>query len=315
MGSQGGRTEDDSTASVATSHHDKEPKAGGLLAIAYFNLAVEREHLGQPEAALEAYEKARATAALHLDAESPVAKAIELALETTSDSTLSAFCTPRAVVQSSCLSFPSIGKLYFGPRTQGETLRGSRLSRRWLSPRRQWSQKGEEEEADVGENTRLSARQSARQSARHDARESSGQSLLERAYTSQQPSPPSHRGRRARMSQLSRNSPPFVVGPGPPGPQRAGRWARDAQESVPPQKTITRTCTSSGGGGGVHGVGGKIQPSDKRRGKQEDGIMWRARVCAERGCSPDDARRAQLSGRNADGCTAKDGSPKIALSR
>lgn len=315
---RGDRAGDGSTpAAAAANHHDKESTAGGLLAVAYFNLAVEREHLGQPEAALEAYEKARATAALHLDPDSPVAKGIELALETASDTTLPAFCTPRAVVQSSCLSFPSIGKLYFGPKPQGVTPRGSGLSPRRLSPRRQRNRKGEEEEekeAGDGDNARLGARQSPRLSAKRDARESLGQSPLEQAYLSQQPSPPSHRDRRARAARLSRKSPPSVVGPGSPGPQRAGRWARDAQELVPPQKALNKTSTSSGAGGGMHGVGGEIQPSEKRRDKREDDILWRAMACAEWGCSPDDARRAQqLSGRDADGGAANVDSPKIAF--
>lgn len=311
---RGSCAKDDSMA-VAASHHEKESTAGGLLAIAYFNLAVEREHLGQPEAALEAYEKARATAALHLDPEGPVAKGMELALETASDTALPVFCTPRAVVQSSCLSFPSIGKLYFGPKPQGATPRGIRPSPRRLSPRRQWNQNSEEEKetCDV-ENARLGVRQSPRLSAKNDARESSGQSPLERAYLSQQPSPPSHRDRRARASRLSRMSPTSVVGSGSPGPQRAGRWARDAQELVPPRNALTQISASSGGGGGMHGVRSEIQPSDKRQIRQEDGILWRARACAEWGCSPDDARRAQqLTGRDADGHTANVGSPKIAF--
>ncbi|CAN0533541.1 unnamed protein product, partial [Ectocarpus sp. 12 AP-2014] len=55
--------------------------AGGLLAIACFNLGVEREHLGQLDAAIASYKDARSAADEHLGPESPVAKGIEVALE------------------------------------------------------------------------------------------------------------------------------------------------------------------------------------------------------------------------------------------
>lgn len=266
------------------SNHDNEATAGGLLAIAYFNLAVEREHLGQPNAALEAYEKARAASALHLDSENPVAKGIELALNTASTAiSLSPGCTRPAAVQSSCLSFPSIGKLYFGPQPRGAIPGGSGLYPRRVSPRRALDQKGGEENGCGDGSATQSPRKGTRQGAEKDA---SGQSPLEKAYTSQQPSPPSRRKRQMHFARLSGKSPPPSTGP---GPQRAGRWAREAHGLIPNSMAQSPTSTGDDGGGGT-------QHGDKRRGKPDDGMMWRARACAEWGCSPEDARRKQQSG-------------------
>lgn len=99
--------------------------AGGLLAIAYFNLAVEREHLGEVDMALEAYKDARVAADQHLGSDSPVSRGIELAIEAVSKAKALAASTNRRRCHT-CRgidSLPSIGMLRLCVRSKRSDLR------------------------------------------------------------------------------------------------------------------------------------------------------------------------------------------------
>ena len=211
--------------------------SGELLAVAYFNLAVEREHLGQRSRALDAYERARVVAGRNLGPNSPILKWIEVALESPAASTQRAV-SKRGGVES----FPSIGKLTLTPRSSltldfNRVLPQSRL-----------------EDSYAVENR---------------------QSQIRRAYESSGPcrSPV----RPIRGAWTSKRHPRTT---GAPRFQNAGRWTRDAQmpADAGAQCAGPETANKRGWFGGG------------------EGLLWRARACSDRGCSPREARRAQLLG-------------------
>ncbi|CAM9699941.1 unnamed protein product, partial [Hapterophycus canaliculatus] len=111
--------------------------AGALLAIAYFNLGVEQEHLGQLDVALSSYQDARAAAVRHLGPDNPVARGIKIALEKASDAAVVfAFESRKRSAsrsRSAVSSFPSIGKLQFGYKTPNGL---RRIDERIIFPRR-----------------------------------------------------------------------------------------------------------------------------------------------------------------------------------
>lgn len=235
--------------------------AGGLLAIASFNLGVEREHLGQLDAALSSYEDARVAANQYLGPENPVAKGIGVALEQASAAAVAtaSYSSKRAAwrARSAVSSFPSIGKLKFGPRTPGEVsgFGGNRVSPRRLRQQQQQQHRGQKTARD----------------------------LLDRAYSCARPCPaPPHTDSWSRLGRVfSPRSPPTAPGSDSTGgPQRAGRWTKsDAPHAARPVK---KAQWPPGGGG-------KTSP----RCSADEDLRWRALACTEWQCSPREALHAQ----------------------
>lgn len=210
--------------------------AGSILAIAYFNLAVEREHLGQQQAARAAYEHAKVAADWYLGSDSPVSKGIKNALESTTVDDISTRGqkseTPRVE------SFPSIGKLrlYPGSRLEGMRSRGS--------------------------TSRHSRLLSERQMQDDSTAEYEGQNSLKRAYETPRPCPPPRRTKPSR-------------------PRRARR--RISWRSSRGTQSVADV-----------GWGETASPNDCLKG--DEGLLWRALACSDWGCSPMEARQAQLGG-------------------
>ncbi|CAB1096466.1 unnamed protein product [Ectocarpus sp. CCAP 1310/34] len=234
--------------------------AGGLLAIACFNLGVEREHLGQLDAAIASYKDARSAADQHLGPESPVAKGIEIALEKASAaaSAAASYSRKRAASRSrvAVASFPCIGKLKFGHKNSQVP---SRFGGVGLSPRcRSQQQHGEE---IVGEAT--------------------ARDLLELAYTSPRPCPaPPHKDSWARLGRVPT---PRLAPPGRSasrGPQRAGRWTSVDTPAARAMKEAQRRSEGWRNGG-------------RQRDDVDGNLRWRALACAEWQCSPREALHAQ----------------------
>ncbi len=261
------KEEEDEEDASSVERHGAAPTsaAGGLLAIAYFNLGVEREHLGQLEAAISSYEEARLVANRHLGPESSVAKGIEVALEKTSAAVVAAasYSSRREALRlrSAVSSFPRIGKLQFGQRSPDgvSSFGGGRYS-----PRRQLRHQ------QCGDETASESR------VRH---------LLDRAYSSPRPCPAPPRkvtsACRGAGQSPSPRSPTTASGSEPGGPQRAGRW--------------TKTCASPT----VQPVRPQ-QPQQLRGAGETSGrsdvdmdLRWRAMACAEWQCSPREALHAQ----------------------
>lgn len=205
--------------------------AGGLLTIAYFNLAVEHEHLGHVDAALDAYQNARIAADQHLGHDNPVAKGIELALESASKSFAIAAETDRTrttiTTRQGLASLPCIGKLRIRAAQTGANGEAAHTGELPSSPRRHTT------------------------TPRSYPREK--QEAIERAYTSPRPNPPSITSGRALRSA--------------PSPRVTGSNHR-----------------VTGARGVRHGHG-------RSEGKED--ILWRARACADYGCSPREALEAQ----------------------
>lgn len=230
--------------------------AGGLLAIAHFNLGVEREHLGQLEAALSSYEDARVAADQHLGPESPVAKGIGVALEKASAAAVAtaSYSSKRAAwrSRSAVSSFPSIGKLQFGQRTPDGV---SSFGGRRVSPRRL------RHEQQYGEET--------------------ARDLLDRAYSCARPCPaPPRTDSWSRLGRtLSPRSPQTAPGlESVGGPQRAGRWMTSDAPAARPMRTQ---------GSAARGEG----PS--RPCSVDEDLRWRALACKKWQCSPREALHAQ----------------------
>lgn len=296
-------TSEGSRESVIGSDADKSA-AGGLLAIAYYNFAVEREHLGQHESALEAYENARRAAGVHLGPDSPVAKGIELALQAASAAACDTATANRRRrdAQPGVSSFPAIGKLTFSPRTHitdGDGL--ARLRGKLVASGGEVSDGGERLCPDGAKGIGVC------------------RSRLARAYTTARPYPPRrpaafawaprlvsgqpHHEQKHHASQREQvehsceemcYSPSGYVGGGRigGGPERAGRWTA-VGTSPRAVKTPRRSERSEG----------LSQTDDKSEGGSDlllhsndghEGLLWRAQVCAQMGLSPRDARRAQL---------------------
>lgn len=240
---------------------DGPPSAtGGLLAIACFNLGVEREHLGQLDAAIASYKDARSAADQHLGPESPVAKGIEIALEKASSAaaTAASYSRKRAASRSKVAvsSFPFIGKLKFG---QKNSQAPSRFGGVGLSPRCRSQQQHDEE--IVGEAT--------------------ARNLLEHAYTSPRPCPaPPHKGSWARLGHVPtpRSAPPARSASR--GPQRAGRWT---SVDTPAARAMKEAQRRSEG----------WRNDGRKRGDVDGDLRWRALACAEWQCSPREALHAQ----------------------
>lgn len=116
--SRGDDDDDDDDDGLVETQQEHREAGGGLLAIAYFNLAVEREHLGQMDAALDAYEVARVVADEHLGRESSVAKGIKQAIVSASNSRESAASVDRRRREhAGVASLPCIGKLQLSARS------------------------------------------------------------------------------------------------------------------------------------------------------------------------------------------------------
>lgn len=235
--------------------------AGGLLAIAYFNLGVEREYLGQLEAAVSSYEDARVIAEQHLGLESPIAKGIEAALEKASTAVVAAarYSRKRAALRarSAVSSFPSIGRLQFGQRMPDgvSSFGGGRPS-----PRRRVQRQQQPEDESTGE--------------------AKARDRLHRAYYSPRPypAPPrtdswAHLG----LGPPFPRSPMTVSGSELGGPQRAGRWTKNDASAALPVKSPRS------------GRGGRSNELDL----VDEDLRWRAAACAEWQCSPRDALHAQ----------------------
>lgn len=247
--------------SLVNGVNENRAAAGGLLAVAYFNLAVEREHLGQPAAALNAYQNARIAAGRHLGPESSVAKGIEqaaLAVASAAVIEAAAVSDPRrGVTRSGVNSFPSIGKLRFSPR----------------SPR-----------LDAAANSDCSERPSPRRSKTPprvlagcaNAVEANHATVLAEAYHSPRPfpHPPSVPPRCTCIG---------LRGPTPP-PRSAGR-RRQCSTAPAPRETKAQIGASSERGARSH--------SGRRYARQAGGLLWRAQACSLFGCSPQEAMRAQ----------------------
>ncbi|CAM9494209.1 unnamed protein product [Ectocarpus sp. 6 AP-2014] len=234
--------------------------AGGLLAIACFNLGVEREHLGQLDAAIASYKDARSAADQHLGPESPVAKGIEIALEKASAAaaTAASYSRKRAASRSrvAVSSFPCIGKLKFGQKNSQVP---SRFGGVGLSPRcRSQQQHGEE---IFGEAT--------------------ARDLLEHAYTSPRPCPaPPHKGSWARLGHVPTPRSAPQARSASRGPQRAGRWTSVDTPAARAMKEAQRRSEGWRNGG-------------RKRGDVDGDLRWRALACAEWQCSPREALHAQ----------------------
>lgn len=233
--------------------------AGGLLAIAYFNLGAEREHLGQLDAALASYEDARVAADQHLGPESPIAKGIGVALENASAAAVAtaSYSSKRAAWRSrtAVSSFPAIGKLQFRQRTPSGI--SSFGGRKRASPRRlpkQHQQLGVETAKD----------------------------LLDRAYSCARPCPaPPRTDSWSRLERVvSPRSPPTAPGSeSTGGPQRAGRWTKPDASAV--ARPVKEHRSAEGGG----------RPGP--RCTMDEDLRWRALACAEWQCSPREALHAQ----------------------
>ncbi|CAM9966740.1 unnamed protein product [Ectocarpus sp. 12 AP-2014] len=234
--------------------------AGGLLAIACFNLGVEREHLGQLDAAIASYKDARSAADEHLGPESPVAKGIEVALEKASAAaaTAASYSRKRAASRSrvAVASFPCIGKLKFGQKNSQVP---SRFGGVGLSPRcRSQQQHGEE---IVGKAT--------------------ARDLLEHAYTSPRPCPaPPHKGSWAHLGHVPTPRPAPPGRSASRGPQRAGRWT---SVDTPAARAMKEAQRRSEG----------WRNDGRNRGDVDGDLRWRALACAEWQCSPREALHAQ----------------------
>lgn len=247
--------------------------AGGLLAIAYFNLGAEREHLGQLDAALSSYEDARVAADQHLGPESPIAKGIGVALEKASAAAVAtaSYSRKRAAwrSRSAVSSFPAIGKLQFRQRTppDGVSSFGGRRRRRRASPRRLQNKQHQHQQRGV----------------------ETAKDLLDRAYSCARPYPaPPRTDSWSRLGRVvSPRSPPTAPGPeSAGGPQRAGRWTTtkpDASSAVTQPAVIAQPSAEGGG---------RPSPPLPRCGMDED-LRWRALACAEWQCSPREALHAQ----------------------
>lgn len=264
---EGGAEEADAS-SVEKEGAAPSSAAGGLLAIAYFNLGVEREHLGQLEAAISAYEEARVVADQHLGPESPVAKGIQVALEKASDAVVAAasYSGRRAALRSrlAVSSFPCIGKLQFGQRTPDGVSSFGGGGR--LSPRRRL-QHHQHQQHQHGDET---------------ASESRVRDLLDRAYASPRPCPARrgvHSACHGPESAPSPRSPTTAPGSATGGPQRAGRWTKTCESAA------VRPARSRGSGRGDG------EPSG--RSDVDTDLRWRAMACAEWQCSPREALHAQ----------------------
>lgn len=235
--------------------------AGGLLAIACFNLGVEREHLGQLDAAIASYKDARSAADRHLGPESPVAKGIEIALEKASAAAVTAASYSRKRADSrsrvAVSSFPCIGKLKFGQKNSQVS---SRFGGVGLSPR---------------------CRSQQQQHGEETAGEATARDLLEHAYTSPRPCPaPPHKGSWARLSHVPtpRSSPPARSTSR--GPQRAGRWTSVDTLSARAVKEAQRRSEGWRNNG-------------RQRDDVDGDLRWRALACAEWQCTPREALHAQ----------------------
>ncbi|CAM9185237.1 unnamed protein product, partial [Scytosiphon promiscuus] len=238
--------------------------AGALLAIAFFNLGVEREHLGQLDAALSSYQDARAAAIQHLHRDNPVARGIEVALDKASDAAVAFASESRkrsaSRSRSAVSSFPSIGKLQFGYKTPSGQ---RRFDGRKLSPRRLQQLNG-------------------RQRGEEIPGVATGRGLLEQAYTSPRPCrPPPRTDSWALLGRvLTPRSPPMAPASTTvaSGPQRSGRW------------TNVSTVAAVVPANRQHLPGGR--ELDARGGTDEE-LRWRALACAEWNCSPREAMEAQ----------------------
>ncbi|CAM9419150.1 unnamed protein product [Ectocarpus fasciculatus] len=237
--------------------------AGGLLAIACFNLGVEREHLGQLDAAIASYKDARSAADQHLGPESPIAKGIEIALEKASAAAVTAasYSRKRAASRSrvAVSSFPCIGKLKFGKKNS-QVVSSSRFGGEDLSPR---------------------CRSQQQQHGEETAEEATARDLLEYAYTSPRPCPaPPHKASWARLGHVPtpRSAPPARSASR--GPQRAGRWTSVDAPAARAVKEAQRRSEGWRNGG-------------RQRGGVDGDLRWRALACAEWQCSPREALHAQ----------------------
>lgn len=233
---------------------------GGLLAIAYFNLAVEQEHLGNIDAALNAYEDAHEAADAYLGPESPVVRGIESAIESASEaraSALSANRRRREIRSAGVSSLPCIGKLRLSPRT--------------VSPRKMRSSSGLRPAYGYLDHT--SPRQSVTTPSVHsdNGMMSAGKRglvctprdcAIVRAYTSPRPSDP--------MPPVCRSFKPT------------------SPASSPRTSTLTRHQPSRLGSGF-----GKEQRRNSESFCDSDAMLWRAQACAAFGCSPREALYAQ----------------------
>ncbi|CAM9340316.1 unnamed protein product [Ectocarpus sp. 12 AP-2014] len=234
--------------------------AGGLLAIACFNLGVEREHLGQLDAAIASYMDARSAADQHLGPESPVAKGIKVALEKASAAaaTAASYSRKRAASRSrvAVASFPCIGKLKFGQKNSQVP---SRFGGVGLSPRcRSQQQHGEEIVV-----------------------EATARDLLEHAYTSPRPCPaPPHNGSWAHLGHVPTPRPAPPGRSASRGPQRAGRWT---SVDTPAARAMEEAQRRSEG----------WRNDGRKRGDVDGDLRWRALACAEWQCSPREALHAQ----------------------
>lgn len=233
---------------------------GGLLAIAYFNLAVEQEHLGNIDAALKAYEDAHEAADAYLGPESPVVKGIESAIQAASEArayALSANRRRREIRSAGVSSLPCIGKLRLSPRT--------------ISPRKMRSSSGLRPKYGCVDHT------SPRQSITTPSEYSESGMMTEgnrglictprdcaivRAYTSPRPGDP--------MPPVCRGSKP------------------NSSASSPRTSALARSQPSRLGSGF-----GKEQRRNSGSLCDSDAILWRAQACAAFGCSPREALYAQ----------------------
>ncbi|CAN0232490.1 unnamed protein product, partial [Ectocarpus sp. 4 AP-2014] len=266
--SAGGEKSAQGDASSVDRQDRHQSAAGGLLAIACFNLGVEREHLGQLDAAIASYKDARSAADQHLGPESPVAKGIEIALEKASAAAATAASYSRKRVASrskvAVSSFPCIGKLKFG---QKNSQMPSRFGGVGLSPRCRSQQQHDEE--IVGE--------------------ASTRDLLEHAYTTPRPCPaPPHKDSWARLGHVPtpRSAPPGWSASR--GPQRAGRWTSVDTPAARAMKEAHRRSEGWRNGG-------------RQRGDVDGNLRWRALACAEWQCSPREALHAQRQVAEQDG--------------
>lgn len=218
--------------------------AGSILAIAYFNLAVEREHLGQQQAARAAYKHAKVAADWYLGPESPVSKGIINALESTTVDGIS--IRDRKSETPVVASFPSIGKLRLCPGSSLKEMRSRGYPSRHF---RLLSERHTQDDSTT---------------------EYEGQNRLKRAYETPRPRPPPHQSPREATSSR---------------PQRARRWIswRSSRGAQPPADV-----------GWLCPWGETASTNDCLEG--EEGLLWRALGCSDWGCSPMEARQAQLGG-------------------
>lgn len=262
---EGGSLVDDANESRAA--------AGGLLAVAYFNLAVEREHLDQPAAALSAYKSARVAAGRHLGPESPVAKGIEqAALEVASAAATEAAAvisdSRRGATRSGVDSFPSIGKLRFSPRSP-------RLDGAATNP----------DSSEVSSPRRSKTPRRMLAGSANNAVEANHVAVLAQAYNSPRPFPHPPTAPPRWASCTGRR------GPAPP-PRSARRWTKC---STAPSHRETKA--QSGAASSIeHGSRSRVGRRYAR--EAGGGLLWRAQACSLFGCSPHEAMRAQQAEMN-----------------